>query len=107
VVKHRFRAGVHAPWNNTVNSGKSIVTGHIHSAKVTPMTDYNGTRYGVDTGVMADTYGRQFAYLEDNPRNWVSGFGVLTFSDGKLLFPELVTKWDDKTVQFRGELIRV
>lgn len=108
VVKHRFKGGDHATWNNTIKSGKTMVTGHLHSARVNPFTDYNGTRFGVDTGCLADTYGKQFVnYTEDNPRNWVSAFGVLTFHKGKLLWPELVTAWDDNTVQFRGQLITV
>ncbi len=108
VIKHRFKGGVHAPWNNAVSAGKTIVTGHLHSAKVTPCTDYNGTRYGVDTGTLADPSGRQFLdYTEDNPKNWLSAFGVLTFKKGKLLFPELVVVWDRDHVQFRGKLVKV
>lgn len=108
VVKHRFKGGIHAPHNNTLWAGTTMVTGHLHSAKVQPISDYRGTRYGVDTGCLADSYGRQFRdYTEDNPRNWRSGFCVLTFKDGALLQPELVLAWDENTVQFRGELIRV
>lgn len=108
VVKHRFKGGIHATWNNTMSSGKTMVTGHLHSAQVRPFTDYNGTRFGVDTGCLAAPYGKQFTnYTEDNPRNWVSAFGVFTFIDGKLLWPELVTVWDKDTVQFRGKLISV
>lgn len=108
VVKHRFKNGLHAPHNNSMWSGKTIVTGHLHSAKVQPITDYNGTRYGVDAGCMADSDARAFLdYTEDSPKNWRSGFCVLTFKDGKLLQPELVLVWDADHVQFRGELIRV
>ena len=108
VVKHRFRGGMYAPANNTLWGGRTMVTGHLHSAKVIPITDYNGTRYGVDTGCLADIYGAQFRdYSEDSPRNWRSGFAVLTFKDGKLLQPELVLAWDETTVQFRGAMINV
>jgi hypothetical protein len=108
VVKHRYKGGSHAPHNNAVSSGKNIVTGHLHSAKVTPVTDYNGTRYGVDTGCLADPSAQAFVdYTEDGPLNWRSGFGVLTFRNGKLLPPELVTVWDQKHVTFRGEIIPV
>ena len=44
VVKHRFKGGIHATHNNTMWSGKNIVTGHLHSLKVTPYSDYNGVR---------------------------------------------------------------
>jgi hypothetical protein len=106
-VKHRWKGGVHATHNNTAGSGVTMVTNHLHSAKVTPYTDYNGTRYGVDTGCLAYTDGPQFAYNEDNPKNWREGFAVLTFHKGRLLMPELVTKFDGHHVQFRGKLVRV
>lgn len=108
VVKHRYKGGIHATHNNTVNSGASIVTGHLHSLKVTPFSDYNGTRYGVDTGTLADTTGPQFTdYLEDNPMNWRSGFAVLTFHKGRLLWPELAHKFADGVIEFRGQLVDV
>ena len=105
VVKHRWKGGIHATHNNTVNAGVSMVTGHLHSLKVSPFDDYNGTRYGVDTGTLADTNGEQFInYLEDSPTNWRSGFAVLTFHNGKLLWPELVAKYGENQVQFRGKV---
>jgi hypothetical protein len=107
VVKHRYRSGAHATHNNALSSGKSIITNHLHSAKVTPYTDYNGTRYGVDTGCLADLTGRQFTYGEDNPTNHRSGFAVITIRKGRLLYPELVLVVDATTVQFRGELFKV
>lgn len=108
VCKHRWKGGVHATHNNTVGAGKSMVTGHLHSQKVTPYTDYNGTRYGIDTGCVADPDHKAFTdYTEDGPKNWVSGFAVLKFKDGRMMQPELCSVWDSKSVQFRGELIRV
>jgi hypothetical protein len=59
---------------------------------------------------MADPYGPQFeGYMEDNARNWRSGFIFLTFSGGKLLWPEIVHVIDEKKglVEFRGEIIKV
>lgn len=107
MVKHRFRSGIHAPRTNTANAGISIVTGHLHSQKVMPMTDYQGDRYGVDTGCCADPAHRQFLYAEDNPLDWRSGFALLTWRDGRLMQPELISVWDDDHVQFRGQLIKV
>jgi hypothetical protein len=108
VIKHRFKGGIHAPHNNAMWAGRTILTGHLHSAKVTPVTDYNGTRYGVDTGCLAAVTGRQFIdYTEDNPKNWISAFAVLTYINGELLWPELVTVYDEDHVQFRGRLIEV
>jgi hypothetical protein len=108
VIKHRFKGGVHATHNNTVASGKTMVTGHLHSAKVTPYTDYNGDRYGVDTGCLADPESAAFmGYTEDSPKNWRSAFGVLTFVDGRLLFPELAVVLEPGRIQFRGKIINV
>ena len=108
VIKHRYKGGIHAAHNNTVNSGVNIVTGHLHSLKVTPFDDYNGTRYGVDTGTLAEPTGPQFSnYLEESPTNWRSGFIVLTYHDGKLLWPEVVKVWDTGFIEFRGQIIDV
>jgi len=108
VVKHRFKGGIHATHNNTMWSGKNIVTGHLHSLKVTPFSDYNGVRYGIDTGTLAEPYGPQFEdYTEQGPLNWRSGFAVLTFVDGKLLLPELVTTHGPDSIEFRGRVIKV
>jgi len=108
VVKHRFKGGIHATHNNTMWSGKNIVTGHLHSLKVTPFSDYNGVRYGIDTGTLAEPYGPQFEdYTEHGPLNWRSGFAVLTFVDGNLILPELVTTHGPDSIEFRGRVIKV
>ena len=108
VIKHRFKGGIHATHNNTMWAGKSIVTGHLHSLKVTPFSDYTGTRYGVDTGTLAEPYGEQFVdYTEDSPKNWRSGFAVLTYWNHKLLLPELVQVHEEGKVEFRGKVFDV
>jgi hypothetical protein len=102
VIKHRWKGGAHAARNNTLFAGKTMVTGHLHSLKVTPHTDYTGTRWGVDTGTLAAPYGPQFEdYTEDSPVDWRSGFAVLTFHKGRLAWPETV--WiDGDTIDWRG-----
>ena len=107
LIKHRYKGGAHATYNNTLHSGVTTVTGHLHSAMVRQFTDYRGTRWGVDTGCMAETDHPAFDYTEDNPKNWVSAFGVLTFKDGQLLWPELVTKHGADTMQWRGKVFKV
>lgn len=106
VVKHRYKGGIHAPHSNTMWSGCTIITGHLHSQKIIPFDDYRGTRYGVDTGCLADPQHEAFHYNENNPKNWRSGFAVLTFVNGALLPPELVTVWDTKSVVFRGKILK-
>jgi len=107
IIKHRYKGGIHATHNNTVNAGVSVVTGHLHSLKVTPFSDYNGIRYGVDTGTLAETDGPQFTYAELNPSNHRSGFAVLNFFNGELLWPEIVAKQSENQIQFRGNVIDV
>ena len=108
VIKHRWKGGIHAVYNNSVMSGKSYITGHLHSLKVSPFSDLNGTRYGVDTGTLAETNGPQFIdYLEDAPVNWRSGFAILTLWNGHLLQPELVQVFDKNHIEFRGQVINV
>ena len=107
VIKHRFKGGDHATWNNTIRSGKSIATGHLHSLQIRPYTDYLGTRFGIDTGTLADPEGPQFVhYTEDNPKNWRSGFVLLTFSKGRLLWPEPIFVVNGE-YSFRGKICRI
>lgn len=108
MVKHRLKGGIGATRANALNAGISIVTGHLHSQNVRPLSDYRPfDRYGVDTGCVADKEHRAFSYTEDAPLDWRSGFALLTYREGRLMYPELITKWDDRSVQFRGQLIRV
>lgn len=107
-VLHSWHNGIHATHNNALKGAVTMVTGHLHSGKVTPWTNARETVYGVDCGTLADPDGDQFDdYMRCTPRNWRSSFAVLTFRDGKLLLPELAQVWDEDTIQFRGELIRV
>jgi len=108
VVKHRYKGGIYAPRNNTLNAGCSMFTGHMHSLKVWPHTDYNGDRWGVDTGTLAEPMGPQFMnYTEDNPKDWRSGFAVATFHKGQLLWPELVRVRGEGEAEFRGQVFSV
>lgn len=108
IVKHRLKGGVHATHNNVLAAGKTMVTNHLHSLKVTPYSDYSPRpRWGVDCGTLADPNGPQFVhYSEDAPKNHRSGFAVLTFHKGQLLWPELVHVFSENTVEFRGSLIK-
>ncbi len=102
MIKHRHHNGVHAAYNNTLKAGWSTVTGHLHRLLVTPWADYNGRRWGVDTGTLSDPLAPQFDYGENNPTPHTSGFAVLTFKNGRLLPPELCEVIDG-AAYFRGE----
>jgi hypothetical protein len=105
-IRHRpVSGGVYAARNNTLRAGISTIHGHLHSLKVWPHSDYRGTRFGVDCGTMADPYGPQFeAYTEMAPVDWRSGFVLLTFSKGRMLWPEPVWVSGRGEIQFRGKI---
>jgi len=108
VIKHRFKGGIHATHANTLWAGRTIVTGHLHSLKVTPFSDYNGCRWGVDSGTLAEPYSEPFRdYTEDAPLNHRSGFVVLNYLDGRLMPPELCHVVDDIGPIFRGQILDV
>lgn len=56
VVKHRYKGGMHGVHNNTLWAGKTMVTGHDHAMRISPLSDYNGTRWGVSSGCLAEPY---------------------------------------------------
>lgn len=110
IIKHRWKGGLHAAYNNAKDSGQNIVTGHLHALNAVAYTDYTGTRWGVDGGTLADPLGPQFSnYTEDNPLNWRSGFVVLRYQSGRLLMPDMVFVENERKglVSFRGETFRV
>lgn len=112
VIKHRWKGGWTAGRTNTLNAGVNIVTGHTHVLAVQPLTDYSpafakngGTRYGVQTGTLADPNGDQFTdYTEANPKDWRSGFALLSFDEGRLIQPELIQVCGEDKVEFRGRI---
>jgi len=104
-IRHRFRSGIHAGWNNTLHSGTSMVTGHTHQLQITAMRDRRGSRWGVETGMMTDPFGPQFEYSEGSPSRSQQGFVVITFDDeGVMLPPELCEMIGGRPV-FRGEYV--
>lgn len=107
MIKHRWHGGLHATWNNTLKSGMTMVTGHLHRLQVTHFADYHGSRWGVDCGTLS-SFGpdvQKFVYSEDSPANWAQGLCVLTYDEsGKLLPPELVHVLDG-VAYFRGHVI--
>lgn len=107
MIKHRYHNGIHATYNNTVKSGKSIVTGHLHRLQATSWADYNGHRWGVDSGCLLEMGPEcpQTFYAEDDPRPHSAGFVVLTFDkSGMLLEPEFCRVLSGRAY-FRGAAV--
>ena len=103
-VKHRWKGGWSAGRSNSLNSGVSMLTGHTHALNVIGVTDFNGTRWGCQTGTLADPTGPQFEYCEDGVKDWMSGFVMLTFERNRLLQPEIIRVWGEDEVEFRGKI---
>lgn len=106
ILKHQWNAGVHAAWNNVLKSGISIITGHTHKQGCKPYTDYTGTRFGVEVGTLSEINNPMYNYTEHAPVDWISGFVVLTFVNGKLITPEFASVLDGNAY-FRGEKIAI
>lgn len=107
VVKHRWHQGVHGAYNNVLKGGKNIVTGHTHRLQSTMIADYNGVRFGIETGTLSEMgpESDKFAYAEDNPANHCQGLVALTFtSTGMLLEPEFCRVLNG-TAYFRGQAV--
>lgn len=104
---HQYNGGVHAGYNNVVKSGISIVTGHTHIMECKPFTDYNGTRYGIQTGTLSSIQDNPFFnYTVGTPLNWIAGFIVLTYINGELQMPEFCTINKDNKAVFRGKIVK-
>ncbi len=106
-ITHFYHTGMHAVWNNLVKGQCNYVSSHRHSPEVRAYTNARGnTLYGVDTGTLAEAMdSHNTDYMQGRHGNHRSAFAMLTYVDGQLLMPELIQKWDEDTVQFRGELL--
>jgi len=110
VIKHRFKGGRTAGYSNLMAAGNTnIITGHTHVLCSSPISNYQGTFWGVQTGCLADPYSSTFEYCEDSPKDWRSGFVMLSFDQGKMLMPELIMVSDEQNgeYEFRGSIHKV
>lgn len=104
-VRHRFRGGIHATWNNALHAGISIVTNHTHQQQVYSVRNRNGSHWGIETGMLGDPNSPAFEYTEGAPSRAHEGFTVLTFDeDGLLMPPEQCEMLRGRPV-FRGKYI--
>ena len=103
-IRHRFRSGIHAAWNNGLHSGISTVTGHTHQLQITPIRNRNGTHWGVECGMLGDPTHKAFEYAEGMISRAQSGFVVITFKEGVMLPPEPCELIHGRPV-FRGDYV--
>lgn len=103
IVKHRWHGGIHANYNNVLRGGRDIATGHTHKLNIRPWTDYNGTRYGIETGTLSDLYDESFLYTESNAVDWQPGCAVVTVSDN-IIIPTVCPIVIDKNHRRQGKL---
>jgi predicted phosphodiesterase len=55
IIKHRHKGGRSAGYSNLLAAGNTnIITGHTHVLAIQPITNYQGTYWGVQTGCLAD-----------------------------------------------------
>lgn len=102
---HRIGSGIHAGYGNALKAGVSTATGHDHKLEARPITDFRGVRFGIRTGTLANIYGPQFEYTEQQPVDWCHGFMVVHI-DGSTVWPEPVIVGRD-SFRFRGETYEV
>lgn len=105
-IIHAVANGMHAAYNNVVKgAGFHVVTGHTHRLQVVQFRGFGKLRYGIETGMLADADQDEFHYLTGRNANWQSGFAVLTWRDGEMLYPEFCAVRDDGRAYFRGKRV--
>jgi hypothetical protein len=108
-VVHNIRGGMHAPRNNALAAGCTVITGHLHSQKAEPVKTLLNEWEGIDHGCLADVDHAAFAYRMDRPADWRSGFVVMTFDkEGRHLpaeFCRVQVLRDRSRAVFRGEIV--
>ena len=97
---HQFKGGIGAARANTLNAGKSIMTGHLHTGADIPVNDLNGLRWGISIPTLADPRESMFNYA--TLTDWHSGLKVITVH-GDIVTPESVIIGNDGKAHFRGK----
>lgn len=105
VILHDWHSGLHSGWNDVLKGGCHTATGHTHELSAKAHRGFKGVHYGIKTGMLADEHQSEFEYRLGKPgMNWQSGFAVLTWVDGILMYPEFCAVRDNERAYFRGKL---
>lgn len=103
-VRHYYRMGIHARWNNAVYSGIHICTNHTHGLGVTPFNNRVGRIYGIETGMLNFPDVPQMEYGQGMQSRAHAGFAVLTFDEDSNLTPPELAEWSNGKLMFRGKV---
>lgn len=106
-IKHRFKGGIYSTRLNPLHAGISYCAGHDHNAQLHRLRNLVQSLWGVNTGMMAEPWGPQFEYQENNPSNHEGAIAFLQFKDHKMLPPELAIRTEAGKVFFRGQVYTV
>jgi len=104
-IRHRFRGGIHAAWNNALHTGITIVTNHTHQLSLAAVRNRNGTSYGIETGMLGDPSSAAFEYAEGAVSRACAGFVLLSFDEeGHIMPPEFCEMVRGRPA-FRGQYV--
>ena len=98
ILRHRHLGGMlHL---QAQKAGCHFVHGHLHKLGCMVTPQYDGFKYSIDAGSLADPKSDAFDYAEDGVP-FVQGFAVLKYENYKLLWPEFCYI-QNGTAYFRG-----
>jgi hypothetical protein len=101
VIRHKNQPGMlHL---QSSRAGCHYVHGHLHKLNINRQATFQGIRYSIDTGSLADPLSDAFDYTEGN-FDHQQGFAVLTYRNGRLMPPDLC-EIVDGVAWFRGREI--
>jgi hypothetical protein len=101
IMRHRHLGGM--LHTQAQKAGCHYVHGHLHKLGCMAMPQYHDFKFSVDCGSLSDPSSDAFDYTEDGVPH-VQGFAVLTYQDGKLLWPEFCYVLGNKAY-FRGSIV--
>ena len=101
---HRFKGGKHAPYNDALHAGVTMITSHDHTNHQRPIKNLAGMHFGIKTGSLAEVDGPQFAYHEGGVADQHSGFVVGRISNKEVGADNLIVRPSGE-VYYRGEFL--
>lgn len=106
ILLHEWATSRNAALANVTKAGCNICTGHTHVLNIQPLSNFMGDYWGIQTGTLAEVKNNPlFRYTKGTALNWMQGFVVLTYRDGKLQYPEVVYVNKNNEAIFRGEVV--